>query len=65
LLVLACFLTRLWFPNTYWDLVKKFDETASWLVLVRDVVLVALFAVLVVRIRARERGPVGSQSPAR
>ena len=65
LLLLACFLTRLWFPNTYWDLVKKFDETASWLVLVRDAVLVALFVVLVARVRAREPAPAGSQSPAR
>jgi hypothetical protein len=59
LLVVACALTRLWFPSDYWDLVKRFDPTASWLVLVRDLVLVAVFATLVVRsrshrIRARE-----------
>ena len=57
LLVLACLLTRLWFPRTYWELVKSFDPTSSWLVLVRDLVLVALFAVLVVRLRAREPAP--------
>ena len=60
LLVVACALTRLWFPRTYWELVKSFDPTSSWLVLVRDLVLVALFAVLVVRLRAfraRERAP--------
>ena len=26
LLVLACALTRLWFPGDYWVLVKQFDE---------------------------------------
>lgn len=54
LLVLACLLTRLWFPRTYWELVKSFDPTSSSIVLVRDLVLVALFAALVVRLRARE-----------
>ncbi len=47
LLVLACGLTRLWFPGDYWALVKQFDERASWLVLGRDLALVALFALLV------------------
>lgn len=54
LLLVACLLTRGWFPHGYWDLVKQFDPTASWLVLARDLVLVAVFAVLVVRLRARE-----------
>ncbi|MSO94519.1 MAG: DUF2029 domain-containing protein [Thermoleophilia bacterium] len=54
LLLAACALTRLWFPETYWDLVRRFDPTASWLVLARDLVLVVLFVVLVVRLRARE-----------
>jgi hypothetical protein len=49
LVLAACALTRLWFPRTYWDLVKQFDPTASWLVFARDLVLVALFAVLVAR----------------
>ena len=60
LLVVACGLTRLWFPRTYWELVKEFDPTSSWLVLGRDLVLVAVFVVLVVRLRAfraRERAP--------
>ena len=58
LLLIACLLTRAWFPHSYWDLVKEFDPTASWLVLVRDLVLVALFAVLVVRLRVlRARAP--------
>ncbi len=61
LLLAACALTRLWFPSDYWELVKQFDPTASWLVLVRDVVLVALFAGLAVsrtgRLRATEPEP--------
>ena len=59
LLLVACLLTRGWFPDTYWDLVMKFDPTASWLVLLRDIALVGVFASLVVRVgssasRARE-----------
>jgi hypothetical protein len=56
LLVAACALTRIWFPSDYWALVKQFDPTASWLVLVRDLVLVAVFATLVVRRRDRGGG---------
>jgi len=57
LLLVSCLLTRAWFPHGYWDLVKHFDPAASWLVLTRDIVLVAVFAVLVVRLRAREPVP--------
>jgi len=46
LLATALVLTQVWFPFRYWDLALRFDPTASWLVLVRDLVLVALFAVL-------------------
>ena len=46
LLATALVLTQIWFPFRYWDLALRFDPTASWLVLVRDLVLVALFAVL-------------------
>lgn len=52
LLTTACALTRAWFPRSYWELVKEFDATSSWLVLARDLVLVAVFAALVLRIRA-------------
>ena len=58
LLLAACALTRLWFPRTYWLLVREFDPTSSWLVLVRDILLVSVFAALVVRVagvRARTR----------
>jgi hypothetical protein len=58
LLVAACALTRLWFPRTYWLLVREFDPTSSWLVLLRDVLLVSVFVALVgrfARVRARTR----------
>jgi hypothetical protein len=47
LLVSACGVTRLWFPRTYWALVKDFDPTSSWLVLLRDLLLVAVFVTLI------------------
>jgi hypothetical protein len=46
LLAVALVVTQAWFPFRYWDLALRFDPTASWLVLARDLVLVALFAVL-------------------
>jgi hypothetical protein len=53
LLVVAFVLTQLWFPYRYWELVFTFDETASWLVLVRNLVLLALLAVLALPARGR------------
>ncbi len=47
LLLLACGLTRLWFPGDYWELVRHFDARSSWLVLARDLALVGLFFLLV------------------
>jgi hypothetical protein len=38
--------TQLWFPHRYWDVVAL--EPVGVLVLVRDLLLVALFAVLLV-----------------
>ena len=49
---LAAVLTAIWFPARYWVLVKEFDPAASWLVLVRNLTLVALLVVLL-----RERHP--------
>ena len=46
LLATALVLTQLWFPFRYWDLALEFDVLASWLVLVRDVVLVGLLVTL-------------------
>jgi hypothetical protein len=47
LLLAALVLTQAWFPSRYWDLALRFDSTASWLVLARDLVLLVLLAVLV------------------
>ena len=47
LFVAALALTQAWFPQQYWDYALHFDETVSWLVLARDVVLLALLAALV------------------
>jgi Glycosyltransferase family 87 len=47
LLGAALVLTQLWFPYRYWELALEFDEPASWLVLARDLVLLAVLAVLV------------------
>ena len=60
LLGVALVLTQLWFPYRYWDLALGFDETASWLVLARDLVLVALLIVLVEP--SRFRRTVGANS---
>ncbi len=51
----ALVLTQLWFPSRYWDYALEFDPAASWLVLARDVLLIALLASLVVRPRAAPR----------
>jgi hypothetical protein len=45
LFVAALVLTQLWFPTRYWDVVDL--GAVGWLVLVRDVVLVALLVALV------------------
>jgi hypothetical protein len=47
LLAVALVLTQLWFPFRYWDFVLHFRALPSWLVLARDLTLVALLAVLV------------------
>ncbi len=48
LLGLALLLTQLWFPIRYWDLALRFAAFPSWAVLARDLVLLALLAVLLV-----------------
>ena len=47
MLVACLVLTQVWFPYRYWRLALHFDAAASWLVLVRDLGLLALLAVLV------------------
>ena len=48
-LAAALVVTQLWFPFRYWDYALTFDETVSWLVLARDLALLALLAVLLLR----------------
>jgi len=50
--------THLWFPRGYWDMVAL--EWEGWLVLARNLVLVALAIVLVVA--TARRGPAGPRS---
>jgi hypothetical protein len=58
LLGAALVLTQLWFPFRYWDLALEFDMATSWLVLVRDLVLVGLTLTLAARVRpGRARSP--------
>src|SRR5205823_13145118 len=57
-LVACLVVTQVWFPYRYWRLALHFDALASWLVLGRDVGLLALLAVLVWPSRVR-RGTVG------
>jgi hypothetical protein len=42
----ALVLTQLWFPFRYWELASDLGPTPSWLVLARDLVLVALALLL-------------------
>jgi hypothetical protein len=58
LLACALVLTQLWFPSRYWDLARELELAPSLLVLARDLVLVAVLAVLV---RGREREPLRSR----
>jgi hypothetical protein len=56
LLLVAVVLTQLWFPFRYWDYVNNFDVTASWLVLSRNVILLALAVLLVLPDRDGDEG---------
>ena len=53
LLAAALAVTQVWFPFRYWDLVRTFDPLASWLVPLRDLLLVGLLVVLAVPRRLR------------
>jgi hypothetical protein len=54
LLGLALLLTQVWFPIRYFDLVA-FDELPSWVLLARNLVLVALVVVLTAPARESPR----------
>jgi hypothetical protein len=67
LLALALVLTQLWFPFRYFRLALDFEPGLTWLLLARDLVLVAIAAALVLPLRrwdadrlAARRAPVGS-----
>jgi Glycosyltransferase family 87 len=46
LLAAALVLTQTWFPYRYWDYAREFDAGVAWIVLARDLVLVALLVTL-------------------
>jgi hypothetical protein len=50
-------LTQLWFPHRYWNLALHFAAFPSWLVLVRDVLLLALLVLLVFPTRPARESP--------
>ena len=64
LLAAALVLTQLWFPYRYWDLALGFGALESWLVLVRDLVLVALLAVLLWSLLDRDPERLAARSTA-
>jgi ABC-type Co2+ transport system permease subunit len=70
LFVAVLVLTQAWFPQHYWDYALGFDETVTWIVLARDVALLALLAALVMPPLAARAAVVGrarrraSSSPA-
>jgi hypothetical protein len=64
LLAAAIVLTQLWFPYRYWDLALAFDEAASWLVVVRDLVLLGLLVVLARPLLDRDADRLARSRPA-
>jgi hypothetical protein len=53
LLALALALTQIWFPFRYFRLALDFEPGLSWLLLARDLTLVAVTAVLAITLRQR------------
>ena len=62
-LAAALVLTQLWFPNRYWELALHQPALESWLVVARDVLVVALAAVLLRPLL--QNGRLGERRPAR
>jgi len=60
LLGAALVTTQAWFPDRYWDYALTFEPGVSWLVLLRDLLLVACLVVLVRRASSRR-----ARAPAR
>jgi uncharacterized membrane protein len=67
LLAAALLLTQTWFPRNYWDFANGLYVRESLEVLARDIVVVALFAVLATRVlrRARAARPASAGAAAR
>jgi hypothetical protein len=55
LLVTSLVLTQLWFPYRYWDYALHFDALPSAFVLLRDIVLIGIFATLLADPLRREQ----------
>jgi hypothetical protein len=64
LLAAALIVTQLWFPYRYWDLALHFGALESWLVLARDLLLVALFVILARGLFDRESERLAARRPA-
>ncbi len=64
LLGAALVLTQLWFPYRYWELALHFGALQSWLVLVRDLVLIALLLVLALPLRHRDANGLAARRAA-
>jgi hypothetical protein len=64
LLGAALVVTQLWFPYRYWDLALHFAALESWLVLARDLLLVALFVVLARGLVDRDPERLATRRPA-
>jgi Mannosyltransferase (PIG-M) len=64
LLLLALVLTQIWFPFRYFRLALDFEPSMTWLLLVRDLVLVALSVLLMLGLRQRDaNGLAGRRVP--
>jgi hypothetical protein len=64
LLAAALVLTQIWFPFRYFRLAIDFEPGLSWLLLARDLALVALAAVLVVGLRHGDANGLAARRPA-
>jgi hypothetical protein len=62
LFAVALGLTQVWFPGRYWDYALGLDRGVAAVVLARDLVLVALFALLAWPTRASGDGEVTARA---
>jgi hypothetical protein len=60
----ALVLTQLWFPFRYFRLAIDFEAGLSWLLLARDLVLVALAVLLILPLRQRDADGLTTRRPA-